>query len=174
MTTDPWSGTWRSEHDAFGRRTTEIDPLGHEARSWYDAAGNMITRVDGSGKWANYTYDGMNRLGGALYADGTRLSRTYPDGSVLNSTWDEAGRLTNMTMDDQTWTLAYDEDGRMTSILHPNGLELNYTYNGAGWPTSVRPGDTAGGSVVEGGNYTYDDIGNRLAQEQGNGTEHRE
>ena len=188
------SGKWANyTYDGMNRLEDALYAGGAGPSYSYDANGNVLEATNYYSFMAwfglSYTYDALNRpmrvtseyhfptatftktVEYTYDADGNRLSMTYPDGSVLNYTCDEAGRLTNMTMDDQTWTLAYDEDGRMTSILHPNGLELNYTYNGAGWLTSVRTVDTADGSVVEGCNYTYDDIGNRLAQEQGNGTE---
>ena len=148
-----------SEHslDSWFVRTYVYDKLSRpvEVTSEYHLPLATFTKT------IEYTYD----------EDGHRLTMTYPDASVLTYAWDEDGRLTGMTMADQTWTLAYDGDHRMTSILHPNGLELNYTYNEAGWLTSVRTIDTSDGSVVEGHNYTYDSVGNRLAQEQWNDTE---
>lgn len=91
-----------------------------------------------------------------------RSSMTVAGPPVMNYTYDNANRLTHITQDTSTVTMAYDNVGRRTSLTLPTGTSITYTYDAASQLTalSYRQGANILGTLT----YTYDNNGNRLKQ----------
>jgi RHS repeat-associated protein len=134
-------------------RTTEYDAL--------DRVKKMTFNFGSFSKVVQYTYD----------QNGNRKTMVYPDGFTVTYIWDADNRLVNMQIPGQTWTLLYDNDHRRTASRHPNGLELNATYDQASRLTDIRSKDLGSGSTVESFAYTHDKIANRKTLVQTNGTQ---
>ena len=137
-------------------RLTETG-YGFTRTSQYDALDRLTTMTFNFGSFSKivqYTYD----------QNGNRKTMVYPDGFTVTYVWDADNRLTQIQITGQTWTFTYDADHRRTSAMHPNGLQLNATYDQASRLTAIRSKD--GGSTVEGFTYTYDKIANRKTQGQ--------
>ncbi len=143
-------------YDANGNRMTETG-YGFTRTSEYDALDRLTKMTFNFGsflKIVQYTYD----------QNGNRKTMVYPDGFTVTYVWDADNRLANIQITGQTWTFTYDADHRRTSATHPNGLQLNATYDNAGRLTAIRSKDA--GSTVEGFTYTYDKVANRKTQGQ--------
>jgi YD repeat-containing protein len=76
----------------------------------------LQSKTDRNGQQILYTYDYQNRL----------YKKTYPDSSTVISTFDPAGRLTQVADPTGTYTFGYDNMDRLTSAT------TNYTFDSAG------------------------------------------
>ena len=67
---------------------------------------------------------------------------TTPEGVSLTSTKDSQGRITSVSVANQTWTYAYSNHiNQETTVTHPSGRQTKYTFNGAGdiWKITLIP-----------------------------------
>ena len=138
-------GITTSLYDARGMAYASQDPLGAFTSYVYDAVGNTTKRVDARGYVTTYTLDALDRTVGTLYQDGTRVTNTYDAAGQQTTEQD----LTGIT------TLAYDADGRQTSVVYPTSGALTYTFDAVANRTLLV--DPDGGRTT----YSYDS-GNRL------------
>jgi RHS repeat-associated protein len=144
-------------YDALGRKVAMQDP---NMGSWsysYDLSGNMVSQTDAKNQTPTFTYDLQGRILTKRYPSGAEIRWAYDDPAVLYS----KGRLTTMTdpetvtsfsydplgrviqtsrlLDGTTYTMAqsYDALGRVTGRTFPDGETVTYTFNEAGWLSSV-------------------------------------
>ncbi len=157
------------DYDALGRRTAATYGVsGESAESTveygYDGA-NRLTDVDdsASGEYA-LSYDDLDRLtamngpngtvGYDYTAAGSREAMTATGLGTVGYEYDNADRLTEVAAGEQTISLAYDKADRLESLILPNGIEQEFSYNEAGEPTSIayRKGEATLGEI----NYAFD------------------
>ncbi len=145
--TDADGNTTQWRLDAVDRVIEEINALGLSRFFEHDAAGQLTAVVDRNGRRREFDYD----------LDGRRTAEKWVDGQgqvifQINYTWDAANQLIGVSDPNQTYTLAYDDAGRIVSL------------DNTGSP-SIYP-------VIQLTN-TYDDAGNRIRLTDNYGTEWR-
>jgi RHS repeat-associated protein len=92
------------------------------------------------------------------------IKSTYPDGAVVNYTYDNANRLTSIINGGgRTYSYQYDNLGRRTKLGYPNGATANYSYDTSGSLTSLIH-KTSSGAIIDSFTYTLDKVGNRLTK----------
>jgi RHS repeat-associated protein len=95
---------------------------------------------------------------------GNKTKLTYPDGAVVNYTYDNANRLTSIINGGgRTYSYQYDNLGRRTKLGYPNGATANYSYDTSGSLTSLIH-KTSSGAIIDSFTYTLDKVGNRLTK----------
>lgn len=153
-------------YDQLGRLSKETDPKGNATSYAYDAKGNLIAKTDANGNTTSYSYDGNGRLLKKRYPDNTEEAFTYdPKGNILSATnkdiaynfsYDAAGRMTS-SMDSNSRYLqySYDNTGRKTKTIYPEGSVVSYAYDTAGRLAAITNG---GGRTYS---YSYDKLGRR-------------
>lgn len=127
-------------YDQRGKVLTETDPLGKTYSYSYDSRGNLTARTDANGAVTDYAYDSLNRLTGV----------SYPGGASASYGYNSKDLVTSAANDDITYTITYDANGRMTSVLDSNGRTIEYTYDTRGNRTGMTTPD---GRVIQ---YAYD------------------
>ncbi len=145
--TDADGNTTQWRFDAVDRVIEEINALGLSRFFEHDAAGQLTAVVDRNGRRREFDYD----------LDGRRTAEKWLDGQgqiifQISYTWDAANQLIGVSDPNQTYTLAYDDAGRIISL------------DNTGSP-SIYP-------VIQLTN-TYDDAGNRIRLTDNYGTEWR-
>ncbi len=168
--TDAVGATTTETYDAVNRLKTITYSDGTPGVTYtYDADGNRLQMVDGSGT-TSYTYDTGNRLGTVTHglaeysytydADNDVTSRTYPDGTLINSVFDKDDRLQSLTEGSAAVSFGYDPNGDLTSTTLPagNGYIESVTYDASGRPTLVSA--TKGTATLTSYGYSYDAAGN--------------
>jgi RHS repeat-associated protein len=150
--TTPW-GSFGYTYDANNRLTSITNPQGKAFTFTYDVAGRRIGLNYPNGIVTNYIYDNASQV---LSIIATRAS----DSIVISSqayTYDAAGNRTSMTDTEGTHNYSYDDLHRLTQAIHPTGTVLpvqteTFSYDGVG----NRLAD------AQIGGYTYDNA-NRMA-----------
>ncbi|MCP5003591.1 MAG: RHS repeat protein, partial [Planctomycetes bacterium] len=106
-----------------GKLTTLIDASG-TTKYYYDELGRTIETiktVDGTPYSTETTYDALGRT----------KSLTYPDGEIVNYSYDTGGNLSSIY--DGTTTYAthsgYNALGQNSNITYGNGVTTDYTYD---------------------------------------------
>jgi len=113
-------------YDANGNLTS-LTPPGKPAHTFTYNAVDLATAyipptVTGSGATStNYTYNADQQV--------TQITR--PDGGVLDYGYDNAGRLSTLTIPAGQYGYTYNAAGQRDGITAPGGIGLNYGYNGA-------------------------------------------
>jgi RHS repeat-associated protein len=149
-------------YDSHDNLLTEKDALNHTTSYVYDANDNLTSITNAKGEETTLNYDAATdwltsvSFGGATknYAyndDGTLKNFTKPDGTRLNSTYDDLRRITNDGVNSYT----YDSNHRLSTITK-GGKTLTYAYNGFNEIIGVTYSDFSNNTV----NYTYDANGN--------------
>jgi RHS repeat-associated protein len=171
------------EYDIFGRLINEN--AGGEIQSYsYDANGNMLTMSDNTGI-TERTYDALNRnvtktvpfIGKAIYEydlpsekAGEYTERTTdPKGNVTVKAYDKMGRLSKVTVGEDTTNYDYYPNGNRYSVTYPDGTDEIYTYDKNNHVTSLV-NKKVDGAVISSFNYTYDEAGNQLTKTENKGT----
>ena len=149
--------TTTSAYSAFGRLTTQTDPLGHSTVRHYDADQNMDTFRDGDGNLTTYVFDLANQQTQVKRADTpqTTLTTDYnADGTVLDQ---KDGKNTAIL------TYSYDALARVTSSTDALGNIISFTYDFAGNRlTKQDPGGNCAATPKTGcTTFTYD-VANQL------------
>ncbi|MEO8183796.1 MAG: hypothetical protein ABI895_33645 [Deltaproteobacteria bacterium] len=117
------------ERDEAGHLTGFTVPTGDEHQMTYTLQGALSSYqppvLPGEPNATTYAYD----------TDGNLAVQTLPDGSVLQRTQDEAGRLETMSFPggliEQTYyPPGVSGAGHVSDILGPYGTNLHYTYDG--------------------------------------------
>ncbi|MFA7403470.1 MAG: RHS repeat-associated core domain-containing protein [Pelobacteraceae bacterium] len=153
-------------YDQLGRLSTETDPKGNSTSYVYDAKGNLTTKTDANGNTISYSYDGNGRLLKKKYADNTEESYSYDaKGNILSATnkdiaysfsYDAAGRIVSTTDSNNRFLqYSYDNTGRKTKTIYPEGSVVSYTYDGTGRLATITNG---GGRTYS---YSYNNLGRR-------------
>ncbi|GLY01344.1 LamG-like jellyroll fold domain-containing protein [Actinoplanes sp. NBRC 101535] len=121
-------------YTASGEAKTITDPMGNVTRFEYDQLDRMSKTVAADGRETTYTYDKVGDL----------LSTTDPTGAVSSMTWDYLGRQVTSSdlvrQDGKTYTTTneYDQYGRQTGVVSPDGIRQTTEYNALGEPVSVK------------------------------------
>lgn len=98
-----------------------------------------------------------------------RTGRTYPDGTVYPSVYDDDGRLVQLSQPPATTAYAYDAASRPVRVDLPNGTRETRSYDAAGRLQEVHHGHDFGPGV-SGHAYTRDSVGNPLTESTLTGT----
>ena len=147
----------QTSYDALGRKIRMQDP---NMATWiytYDLAGNLISQRDAKLQTLTFTYDLQGRPLTRRYPDGAQVTWTYDDPATPYSrgrvtrindlatstsyTYDALGRIvrTRRLLDATPYVLSqtFDALGRVTSQTLPDNEVVTFTYNAAGWLSSV-------------------------------------
>lgn len=122
-----------------------------ETRIENDALGRVLSVTDYQNRKVSYTYG----------VCGERKSITYPDGHAVEYAYDENLRLRKLTDGANVTDYRFDEAGRITQKLFPNGTGVDYTYYQGGLLKSLVNRDAEG--VLDHCEYQYDENGNRTS-----------
>ena len=134
------------EYDTAGRVTRQTLPDGREIRYGYDANGNLTSLMPPGQPAHTFSYTPINLLAQytppdvgigntstqyAYNADKQLTQVTRPDGQMLSYEYDNAGRLSTLTLPGRAARLWLRRPtGKLTSISAPDGT-LSYSYNGS-------------------------------------------
>jgi len=179
-TTDGNGNTTTNTYDQLGRLIAVADPNGFTTAFEYDKAGNLILTTDAESNSTYYFYDYVNRLTDVIDALGNKTSYTYDAiGNILmvtdaknNTTthiYDGAGRLVKVIDPGGHTTLyGYDKNGNLIEKITPNEYSdpagadpIVYSYDRYNKLTNINYPD--GKAVI----FTYDDVGNMTAWDDG-------
>ncbi len=156
---DALGNTYTYDYDANDNLISEKDPSNNTTTYDYDANDNLTKITNAKSDVTTLTYDIVTdwlksvSFAGATkrYSyndDGTLDTYTKPDGTRLNYSYDDLGRVTNDGVNDFT----YDSKLRLSSISG-NGKTLSFSYDGFNRITGTSfDGHT--------NNYSYDNNGN--------------
>ncbi len=136
-------------YDNAGRKTSEIDALGHVTNYTYDAAGNLLSTSGVQGNFS-YAYDNARN----------QIAMTDGNGNTTQYAYDARKRLTVTTYSDTTTkTNAYDGPGNLVSVTDQAGNQVQYTYDAANQLSSVIQANSpnTGANTTS---YNYDPLGN--------------
>lgn len=164
-------------YDANGNLLKRTITAGAISRSWaftYNAAGQVLT-VDGPRTDLNdisqYAYDNLGNLSSvtdalghvtqftAYNGNGQPLSVKDANGLVKNLTYDARGRVTSISVGDETTAYVYDSVGQVSKTIAPDGTTIVFSYDDA--HRLVKITDQLDNRI----NYTLDAVGNRLKEE---------
>lgn len=142
-TIDPTGARTELRYGPHGEVAEAVDPLGAVTAWQHDVFGNVlaVTGPDGA-KW-EYGYDALSRLVAATDPAGASWLREYdaeghlvgsidPTGVRYGATVDRAGRVTALTDGVTGSAFAYDELGRATAHVRPDGTALRATHDRCG------------------------------------------
>jgi RHS repeat-associated protein len=182
----PGDGTITYGYDHMSRQTSvDYSDTTPDVTRDYKANGLLQEMTDGSGV-VDYDYFEDDRLqqatrsGGDAGLNGSFLyhydeagnidQRTYPDSTVVNSTFDDDGRLETMTSGGLQTAFDYDEAGNLTLVTLPsgNGHTATRTFDRAGRLTTVE--NTHGSTILSKFLWTLDPAGNPTKAQTTRGT----
>ena len=141
-------------YDANGNVLTVIDSHGTITRT-YDALNRVSSYTDTYGKVIRYEYDAVGNLSRLIYPDNTTVTYGYDANHNLLRVTDWANRVTSYT---------YDANNRVVGVTKPDGSVTTTVYDNKQRVTSTVE-RTAGGVVITGFEYTYDDL-SRIIEEK--------
>ncbi len=122
MSFDPATGNPSSTTDSLGRTTT----------SGYDAAGNVAAFFDGQAKWS-FVYDDNDRLTNVV--DGkqntTTLAYTQQGCGCTQSSLVTSIHTPDLPTN-QSWQMTYGPEGRLATLVDPDGHAQSFTYEPTG------------------------------------------
>ena len=141
-------------YDANGNVLTVTDSHGTITRT-YDALNRVSSYTDTYGKVIRYEYDAVGNLSKIIYPDNTAVTYAYDANHNLVRVTDWANRVTTYT---------YDVNNRVVGVTKPDGSVTTTVYDNKQRVTSTVE-RTAGGVVITGFEYTYDDL-SRIIEEK--------
>ena len=141
-------------YDANGNVLTVVDSHGTITRT-YDALNRVSSYTDTYGKVIRYEYDAVGNLSKIIYPDNTAVTYAYDANHNLIRVTDWANRVTAYT---------YDVNNRVVGVTKPDGSVTTTAYDNKQRVTSTVE-RTAGGAVITGFEYTYDDL-SRIVEEK--------
>lgn len=176
--TDRKSQEIQYTYDALNRLTQKSYPGGAAVNYTYDS-NTRLTQVSDSTGTYGFTFDNMGRLVGTAtqytFLPGTftnsytydagsnRTGFTAADGSTNAYAYDTLNQLSTLS---SSWAgsfgFSYDALGRRTQFTRPNYVTTSYNYDSLSRLLSVL--HQAGGSTLDGANYSLDNAGNRTAK----------
>jgi RHS repeat-associated protein len=193
--TDPSGLNTTYQYDGLSDPTSTTSPDSGVTARTYDAAGNVLTGTDAKGNTVTYTYDVQNRRLSASYADSTQnIAYSYDEPNNLTdcTTSYPIGHLTRVVQNTVTTLFCYNAQGyviqksqtvnghtdvttytrspagRILSITHPSGNQVNYTYDADGRVSGVTA-TTSSGTTTLVSNVSYLPFGPISGYTLGNG-----
>ena len=145
----------------------------------YDAVGRLLTAGSSSASYV-YTYDAANQLlseqstypglatslsvSYTYNSDGHRASLTYPDGSVVTSSYTNRNQLKAIQAGGPPplATYTYDLNGNRIGKNLENGTVTSYSYDNASRLTQMK--HTMGVTTLAQFDYTLNNVGNRTTK----------
>lgn len=137
--------TWQVGHDAFGRVTGVVDPLGNAEHYRYDTLDRLVEVRRAEDVVEKLRHDDLGRLVERRWTDGAstaavtyswdpggRLQRLVdPDGSATTLDWDPRGNLRRVEADDGIVLLRIDLDeaDRPTRIADASGTPIDLEWD---------------------------------------------
>lgn len=161
-------------YDKVNRLKT-VTMRGNTVSYTYDPAGRLTEKVLPNGIKATYQYDAADRVTGIAYAKtdttpieavaytydagGQRIVKALGGSSVpdtpFTATYDEANRLTAITLNGEAFTLGYDANGNLETKSGPTSGTTTYSWNARNQLISIAgPSGTA--------SFKYDALGRRI------------
>ncbi|MEC9398895.1 MAG: RHS repeat-associated core domain-containing protein, partial [Myxococcota bacterium] len=122
-------------------------------RAGYDVRGQQI--------FAARDFGGLTDLVTRMAYDnaGRLTSVTHPDGTIIENSYDKAGRV--MAMPGYVTSASYEERGLLEALTFVNGATMEIGYDALQRFDTIRSKD-GGGQDIEGWDYTRDRVGNIL------------
>ncbi|MCG7964044.1 MAG: hypothetical protein N0E54_15195, partial [Candidatus Thiodiazotropha taylori] len=99
---------------------------------------------------------------------GNRTSLSDPDGKISRYSFDALNRLSTVHNATGISRYGYDRSSLLATISYPNGAVADYRYDNARRVSQVS--NRLNGAVVSQYDYSYDSNGNRLSQQETNGS----
>lgn len=172
-------------YDANRRLIRSTDALGNISRTEYDAAGNVSAQIDALGRRTEFSYSARGQRIRTTHADGSSTSQTYDGAGNVISRTDEGGRVTRFEYDELSRQIAVihpdgarEEEvlsagGRLLASIDARGNRTEHAYDAAGRRTTTtspsvidaRDGSTVNPTVTQ----SYDAAGNVLTSTDSNG-----
>ena len=160
--TDALNRTTSYVYDENDNRTSVTDATNHTTNFGYDENDNLTNITNAKGGVTSLTYDYYTdwltevSFAGATKRydyndDGTLSTYTKPDGTRLNYTYDNLGRMTS----DGVNTYNYDSKMRLSSVSG-GGKTLSFSYDGFNRITGTN-------CYGHSNSYSYDKNGNRTS-----------
>ena len=141
-------------YDGFGRMASATSPASLLTFT-YDALDHLVSQTTGGGQPANtltFSYD----------ANGRRISTTGPEGTATYR-YDSLSNLVGLTdAGSGDFTFSYDSALRLKTLLRPDGVSDNNTYDASGQLT-LRI-SSFGATTLASQSYTYSSSGQRLSR----------
>ncbi len=130
-------------YDELGSVSLRTDASGRSTRIEYDKSGRVTKQILVDGKFETMEYDeGGNLTAHTDFMDRRETFRYGPYGPVLERTsendgpvlysYTPSGRRASVVDHRGTTSYVYDEPGRLSELVHPDGRRLSYGYDGAG------------------------------------------
>ena len=164
--TDALNRTISFTRDADGRVTATTLPDGRVVGASYDENSNLLTLTPPGRPAHSFSYTSRDLTeqytpptaipsGPTSYqynADAQPVSTNRPDGEVVSSAYDLAGRLQTLTIPRGSFEYSYDgASGKLTSVTGPGNSSRSYSYQGL-LLASLGSGGPVAGSAA----WTYD------------------
>ena len=135
-------------YDESGNALKITDANGHTEEKKYDANNNVIEEINKNGIKMTYEYDGMNNL----------IKAQNHEERYVTYTYDKSNNITYKSLNDRIAEYKYDEDNHLISEEDEYDYVQRYSYDDLGRKTEwIKPD----GKKIT---YTYDDLGNKLSE----------
>jgi RHS repeat-associated protein len=133
-TQDPRGKVATNVYDARNRLTSTTDALSHATSFTYDAHSNKLTETKANGEVTTNVYDKLNRV------IQIRVTRGANTTDIRNMAFDAASNLIKFQDENATargdtvnvYRYTYDLRNRITSMIYPNALHEDTSYDNAG------------------------------------------
>ncbi len=146
-------GTASYTYDANDNILTVTDSTGTTTRT-YDALNRVTSCTDTYGKVSRYEYDAVGNLTKLIYPDNTAVTYAYDANHNIIRVTDWASRVITYT---------HDVNNRVVGVTKPDGSVTTTVYDNKQRVTSTVE-RTAGGAVISGFEYTYDDLSRTIEE----------
>ena len=157
-------GTATMVHDAYGKLTSQTDPLSHTTTNVYDPNHTLQSTTDALGHTTTYTYD----------SNGNQTSVTYPQTATSinrtsSTTYNQFGLPTTRTDElGKVQTFTYDTNFnlvKITDVLDGSTSTIgSFNFNANGTIQSISRGYDLTVQPNKATSFVYDQYGNRISQ----------
>lgn len=141
--------TVEMSYDAL-RRLNEVKDWNGVTKITLDTLGRALSVTEPNGDTVGYEWGLMGEKKAVIYPDGKRAEYSY----------NTEMQLVSLHTERETIQYAYDEIGRLTKKILPNGIETNYHYNAMGRVDGISH---IGKEFAESYKYSFDSYGNKVS-----------